>query len=61
MGQKDLRNSEPARSVEKDQVHPLKQWARLQWALEEEVFVDLKRRWKQWAGWGIFWEILSEY
>ena len=44
MGQKDLRDSEPAGAVEKDQVHSLKQWARLQWALEEEVFEDLKRR-----------------
>jgi hypothetical protein len=58
MGQKDLRDSEPAGAVEKDQVHSLKQWAGLQWALEEKVLEDLKRR-KQWLGWGVFWWILS--
>ena len=47
MGQKDLRDSEPAGAVEKDQVHSLKQRAGLQLALKEEVFVDLKRRRRQ--------------
>ena len=60
MGQKDLRDSELAGAVEKDQVHSLKQWARLQWALEEEVFVDLKRRRRQWVRWGVLLRIIRE-
>ena len=60
MGQKDLRDSEPAGAVEKDQVHSLKQWAGLQLALKEEVFVDLKRRRRQWARWGILLRIIRE-
>ena len=60
MGQNDLTDSEPAGAVEKDQVHSLKQWARLQWALEEEVFVDFKRRRRKWVRWGILLRIIKE-
>jgi len=61
VGQKDLGDSTTAGAVEKDQVHP-PEWRRgLQWALEEEVLVDPEGRLKQWAGWGVFWGILSQY
>jgi len=58
MGQKNLRDSQSAGIVKKNQVHSFKWWARLQWAVEEKVLEDLKRR-KQWLGWGVFWWILS--
>ena len=44
MGQKDSRDSQKAGGVEKGQVHPLKWRGGLQWSLEEEILVDLKKR-----------------
>ena len=63
MGEKDLRDSEIAGGVEKGQVHPLKWRDGLQWALVEEVLVDLKRgkrRWKQLEWWRLQWRILKQ-
>ena len=48
MGKKDSRNSEKAGGVEKSQVHPLKWRGGLQWALTEEILVDLKIRKRRW-------------
>ena len=61
MGEKDLRDSQIAGVDEKGQVHPLKWRDGLQWALEEEILVDLKRRKrrrKQWVKSGAIWWIL---
>ena len=44
MGEKDSRDSQKAGGFEKGQVHPLKWRDGLQFALEEEILVDLKRR-----------------
>jgi len=63
MGEKDSRDSEKAGGVEKGQVHPLKWRDGLQWALVEEVLVDLKRRkrrWKQLEWWRLQWRILKQ-
>ena len=63
MGQKNSRDSEKAGGVEKGQVHPLKWRDGLQWALVEEVLVDLKRRkrrWKQLEWWRLQWRILKQ-
>ena len=63
MGEKDLRDSEIAGGVEKGQVHPIKWRDGLQWALVEEVLVDLKRRkrrWKQLEWWRLQWRILKQ-
>ena len=60
MGKKDSRDLEKAGGVEKDQVHQLKWRGGLQWALTEEILVDLKirkRRWRQWAWSGKLWRI----
>ena len=62
MGEKDSRDSQKAGGVEKGQVHPLKWRDGLQWALEEEVLVDLKvrkRRWKKLEWWRLQWRILK--
>ena len=61
MGKKDSRDSQKAGGFEKGQVHPLKWRDGLQWALEEEILVDLKRRKrrrKQWVKSGAIWWIL---
>ena len=63
MGEKDSRDSEKAGGVEKGQVHPLKWRDGLQWALVEEVLVDLKRRkrrWKKLEWWRLQWRILKQ-
>ena len=63
MGKKDSRNSEKAGGVEKGQVHPLKWRGGLQWALIEEILMDLKRRkrrWQQWVRSGALWRISKQ-
>ena len=63
MGEKDSRDSQKAGGFEKGQVHPLKWRDGLQWALVEEVLVDLKRRkrrWKQLEWWRLQWRILKQ-
>ncbi len=62
MGQQNSRDSQKAGGDEIGQVHPLKWRDGLQWALEEEVLVDLKvrkRRWKKLEWWRLQWRILK--
>ena len=63
MGQQNSRDSQKAGGDEIGQVHSLKWRDGLQWALEEEVLVDLKvrkRRWKKLEWWRLQWRILKQ-